>query len=78
MMYSEFIGFIDVPMENWMPGCLSDPDITILDKKIVGPKIEKITPDAALMRIYISDEDAAYLKLKYPAGQSNIFTKVDK
>lgn len=77
MMYVEFIGRVgafDIN-ECGAPACLCDPDIDIIEIRQVGPTLTHISPHAALLKVFVSDEDAAYLHLKYPKEQSYIFTK---
>lgn len=82
MMYVEFIGFPNVPIKNAMaPDILSDPDIRIIEIKQVGPLMRNVYSSygyACLLHVFVSDEDAIYLRLKHPTTVSNIFTKVDK
>lgn len=82
MMYVEFIGILNVPIEAALaPDILCDPDIKIISIVQAGPVLDNVrSPDgyACLLHVFISDEDALYLRLKYPDKVSNIFTKVDK
>lgn len=76
-MYVEYIGKIDEPLrKEWAPICLTDPDITMLGIEILE-EISNITPGIwRLLRVFISDEDASYLSMKYPTEAGYVFEKI--
>jgi hypothetical protein len=76
-MYMECIAPVDWEKLNrsWAPICLMDPNITII-KTVQDQPLKHIDPKMACLRIYVSDEDAEYLMLKYEKEHSYIFIKV--
>lgn len=82
MMYVEFIGFPNVPIEESLcPDILLDPGIEILEIRQMSKLMHNVYAQqgyACLLHIFLSDEDVMFLQLKYPNEDSNIFTKVDK
>jgi hypothetical protein len=80
MMYAEFVGVIVNGRLDpiWTPIFLADPDIIILkiEETECFENVRMPYGMCGVLRVYVSDEDGAYLTLKYLLGPDYIFNKV--